>query len=111
MINTLPVIFHTPLTLFTTLILGFTIGSLFFLSLWWVISSGLLSKRPALWFVTSFFIRISVCLFSFYLIADGDPQRLISALTGFVMARPIIKLLIGKTRLKTKIKPETKNAT
>ena len=109
MINTLPDIFHTPITLFTTLTLGFVIGGVFFLSLWWVITIGLISQHPARWFVASFFLRVGFCLLSFYVVADGNPQRLVSALIGFIIAKPIIKLLIGQTRLDSK--PETKNAT
>lgn len=111
MINALPEIFHSPITFFSTLTLGFVIGGLFFLSLWWVVSIGLISQHPARWFVISFFLRISFCLLSFYAVADGNPQRLVVALTGFIIARPAIKLLIGQRILDAKTKVETHDAT
>ena len=95
--NALTEIFQSPLELSLSLIFGFVLGCLFFLSLWWVVFRGLTSKRPALWFVGGFLIRMCVCIFGFYLIADGNWQSLVSSLLGFILARPITKLLIDLT--------------
>jgi F1F0 ATPase subunit 2 len=111
MINSLSEIFYSPLELCINLTLGFALGSVFFLSLWWVVFKGLTSKRPALWFVGSFFIRVGMCLLGFYYITDGNWQSLIFSLVGFILARPATKLLIQLTSHSGKAKARVKDAT
>jgi F1F0 ATPase subunit 2 len=111
MINVLSKILYSPLELCIDLTLGFALGSLFFLSLWWVVFKGLTSKQSALWFVGSFLIRVCLCLFGFYLIAGGNWQSLVFSLVGFILARPATKLLIEITSHSSKIKARVKDAT
>ena len=111
MINNLSEILNSPLELFITLTSGFALGCVFFLSLWWVIFKGLTSKRPALWFVGSFLIRGSLCLFGFYFISNGNWQSLVISLVGFIVARPITKILIEITSNDSQIKGRVKDAT
>jgi F1F0 ATPase subunit 2 len=111
MINTLTEILYSPIELCITLIFGFTLGCVFFLSLWWTVSKGLTSERPVLWFVTGFFIRIGTCLLGFYFIADGNWQPLVISLIGFIIARPAIKLLIDLRCNHDQTKGRVKDAT
>jgi F1F0 ATPase subunit 2 len=99
------------LELCISLTFGFALGSVFFLSLWWVVFKGLTSERPALWFVASFFTRVSLCLLGFYFIADGNWLSLVISLVGFMLARPVTKLLIGLTSQGTQTKGRVKDAT
>jgi F1F0 ATPase subunit 2 len=110
MINVFSEIPYSPLDLCISLIFGFELGSVFFLSLWWVVFKGLTSERPVLWFVGSFFIRIGLCLLGFYFITDGNWQSLIISLLGFILARPATRLLIGLTSHSTKNKARIKDA-
>ena len=111
MINALTEIFYSPLGLRITLIFGFALGSLFYLSLWWTVFKGMTSERPALWFVCSFFIRIGICLLGFYIIADGNWHSLVISLLGFIVARPVTRLLIELTSNSDQIKARIKDAT
>ena len=111
MINALTEILYSPIELCVTLIFGFVLGCVFFMSLWWTVSKGLASERPVTWFVGGFFIRIGTCLLGFYLIADGNWQPLIISLVGFIIARPAIKLLIDLTSKSEQTKVKVKNAT
>jgi F1F0 ATPase subunit 2 len=110
MINVLTEILFSPLELLISLSFGFALGTGFFLSLWWVVSKGMTSKRPELLFVGSFFIRTGICLLGFYFIADGNWQSLIISLVGFILARSVTKLLIeltNNTHAKAKVKDAT----
>lgn len=109
MINVLSGIPYSPLELCYILIFGFGLGSAFFLSLWWVVFKGLTSKRPVLWFVGSFFIRIGLCLLGFYFITDGGWQSLVISLVGFILARPATRLLIELTSHSSLNKLRSKN--
>jgi F1F0 ATPase subunit 2 len=111
MINALIAIPYSPLQLCVYLSSGFALGSAFYLSLWWAVFKGVTSARPALWFVASFFIRVSLCLVGFYFITDGNWASLVFSLFGFIVARPVSKLLIELTSKGTPTKARIKNAT
>ena len=51
-----------PMTLLLAGGAGVLLGVLFFGGLWWTVQRGLVSRRPALWFVGSFLLRTSVVL-------------------------------------------------
>jgi F1F0 ATPase subunit 2 len=69
---------------------GLALGGFFFLGLWWTVRWGLVSPRPALLFLASVLLRMGVTLAGFYFVADGQWERLLLALAGFIMARPIV---------------------
>ena len=66
---------------------GVVIGLVFFGGLWWTIEQGLTSPNPALWFLTSLLLRMSVALGGFYFVSGGRWERLVACLIGFVVAR------------------------
>jgi len=72
---------------FTT---GLALGTLFFGGLWLTVKKALTAKIPALWFVGSFLIRVSITVAGFYYVAAGSLQRLMLAICGFIIARFII---------------------
>lgn len=72
---------------FTT---GLALGTLFFGGLWLTVKKALTAKIPALWFVSSFVLRVSITVGGFYYMAAGSLQRLLLALCGFIIARFII---------------------
>ena len=73
-----------------TLIMGILLGLFFFGGLWWTTKKGLLSKTPALWFLTSLFVRIGIVIIAFYYLSRGHWERALICLIGFIIARTII---------------------
>jgi F1F0 ATPase subunit 2 len=71
----------------TPFVLGMGMGSLFIFALWFSVQKGVLSPHPVRWFLGGVLLRTSVTLSAFYLIANGDWQRLVVCLLGFVVAR------------------------
>ncbi len=74
-----------PLAL--ALFAGILLGAFFFGGLWWTVQKGVVSERPALWFVGSLLLRTSLILAGFYFVSQGHWSRLVACLLGFVIAR------------------------
>ena len=72
---------------------GLLLGAIFFGGLWWTVSKGMASSRPALWFIGSLVLRTGVVLAGLYVVAGGAWQRLLMCLLGFVVARFIVTWL------------------
>ena len=68
---------------------GLMLGAIFFGGLWWTVTRGVSSKRPALWFLGSKLLRMGVALGGFYLVGGGRWERWLLCLLGFVLARVI----------------------
>jgi len=85
-----------------TLIMGILLGLFFFGGLWWTTKKGLLSKTPALWFLTSLFVRIGIVIIAFYYLSRGHWERALICLIGFIIARTIIMRI---TQIKDNSKP------
>lgn len=83
-------------TLFLAFAAGLASGAFFFAGLYWTVSRGLSSKRPALLFLTSLLLRVSLVSLAFYWTADGDFKRLILCLLGFMLSRPLINRFVSK---------------
>ena len=77
------------------LVTGIMLGGMFFGGLWWTIRKGLSSTQPALWFIGSLLIRTCLTLAGFYVVSDGQWERLLVCLFGFTIARPIVTRLTG----------------
>ena len=78
------------LTLVLALNGGALLGTFFFGGLWWSVQKGVVSERPALWFLGSLLLRTGVILAGFYLVSQGHWSRLVACLIGFVVARVIV---------------------
>ena len=72
---------------------GGALGAIFFGGLWWTVRRGVSSSRPALWFLGSALLRMSIALAGFYLVGRGHWERLLVCLLGFVMARLVVTWL------------------
>jgi F1F0 ATPase subunit 2 len=72
---------------------GLLLGASFFGGLWWTVRRGVSAKRPALWFLGSVVLRMSIVLVGFYLVSSGDWKRLLACLLGFVIARFLVTSL------------------
>jgi F1F0 ATPase subunit 2 len=80
------------------LVVGLLLGMIFFGGLWWTIRKGVFYKSPALWFLGSMLLRMSVVLVGFYFVGRGDWQRLATCLLGFIIARFIV-MRLTRTRI------------
>jgi len=78
---------HDNLIFLLALAAGGVLGVIFFGGLWWTVRMGLGSRRPALWFIGSLLLRMSIALAGFYFVGQGHAMRLIACLLGFVIAR------------------------
>jgi F1F0 ATPase subunit 2 len=72
---------------------GLLLGASFFGGLWWTVRRGVSAERPALWFLGSVVLRMSIVLVGFYLVSSGDWKRLLACLLGFVVARFLVTSL------------------
>jgi len=66
---------------------GVLLGAIFFGGLWWTVRRSVSSPRPALWFLGSLLVRMSVVLAGFYFVGNGHWERLVTCLVGFIIAR------------------------
>jgi len=69
---------------------GLLLGAVFFGGLWWTVRRGVSSPRPAAWFLGSLLVRTGIILAGFYFASDGQGDRLLACLAGFVIARLLV---------------------
>jgi F1F0 ATPase subunit 2 len=81
---------------------GVLLGVVFFGGLWWTIRRGLSSEHAALWFFASLFLRTSIVLAGFYVVASDSWKTLLACILGFVAARLVVTWF---TRLPGQIRP------
>jgi F1F0 ATPase subunit 2 len=74
---------------------GLLLGAIFFGGLWWTVRKGVASPRPALWFLGSVLVRMSIVLAGFYFVGRGHWDRMLVCLLGFVIARFLVMRLTG----------------
>jgi len=100
------------LTLVLALNGGALLGTFFFGGLWWTVHKGVVSERPALWFLGSLLLRTGVILAGFYLVSQGHWSRLVACLIGFVVARVIVVRQLTHTPVEeqTPLEEETSSA-
>jgi F1F0 ATPase subunit 2 len=83
---------NNPWELVSVALVGGVLSLFFYGGLYLTVAKGLQSPRPALWFLGSFVVRMTVVLTGFYLINDGHWQRLMACLFGFVLTGGAIRL-------------------
>ena len=88
---------------------GALLGVLFFGGLWWSIQKGVVSDRPALWFLGSLLLRTGLILAGFYFVSQGHWSRLVACLVGFLIARIIVvrRLMHAPAEEQTPLEEET----
>ena len=62
---------NETLTLALALAAGVLLGAIFFGGLWWTVRKGVSSQRPALWFLGSLLLRMSIALAGFYFVSGA----------------------------------------
>jgi F1F0 ATPase subunit 2 len=72
------------------LLIGISLGAIFFGGLWWTIRRVLASNQPALWFLCSLVARTWLVMAGFYFVGRGNWVRLPVCLAGFIAARLVI---------------------
>jgi F1F0 ATPase subunit 2 len=77
-------------TLLLSWLAGGMLGAMFFGGLWWTVRKGVSAGHPALWFLGSLLLRVSVTVAGFYFVSNGHWQRLLVCLLGFVAARRVV---------------------
>jgi F1F0 ATPase subunit 2 len=78
------------LTLLLAWAAGAGLGAVFYGGLWWTVRNGVVSERPAVWFLGSTLLRTALTVAGFYLVAGGRWERLLACLLGFVMAQVVV---------------------
>jgi len=97
-------------TLAAVLLVGLLLGGFFFGGLHWTVGRGLSSERPALWFLGSWLVRMTVVLGGFYLVSDGRWERFLACTAGFFIAR-VLTIRLTRPAVKPGIsKPEAGDA-
>jgi F1F0 ATPase subunit 2 len=69
---------------------GIVLGIFFFGGLWWTTRRALHSKHPALWFIGSLFVRVSITMAGFYYVTNQKFEFIMVCLLGFILARALI---------------------
>ena len=86
---------HETLSLVPALVAGVLLGVIFFGGLWWTVRKGVSFKNPALWFLGSLLLRMSIALAGFYVVSNGHWERLLVCLLGFLIARLVVTRFTG----------------
>jgi F1F0 ATPase subunit 2 len=89
---------NETLSLAAAWLAGGLLGVIFFGGLWWTVRRGIASSRPALWFLGSLLLRMSIVLAGFYFVSGGQWKRLVACLVGFVIARVVVTWLTRPSR-------------
>jgi F1F0 ATPase subunit 2 len=91
-------------TLFFAGFAGLLLGGIFFGGLWWTVRHGVTAKQPGVWFLGSMMVRMTIVMAGFYFVGDGQWQRVLGCLIGFMVARPIVVWLTRPSRCVANIK-------
>ena len=81
---------NETLMLVVASVTGLVLGAIFFGGLWWTVCKGVSSPRPAVWFLGSTLLRMSIVLAGFYFVGRGHWDRMLVCLLGFIIARFIV---------------------
>ncbi len=76
---------------------GLILGLFYFGGLWLSVKRLATVRRPALWMMTSLIGRTVVVVAGFYLLMDGQWERLIAALLGFIAMRTVLLRSVRST--------------
>ena len=89
------------------LISGVVLGTLFFGGLWFTVKKTLGTSYAALWIPISSLTRTVIVLAGFYFVAQGNWQRLLLAVAGFIIARFLVLRFTRRFDQKQNISTET----
>lgn len=66
---------------------GALLGAIFFGGLWWTVRHAATFRQPGASVFASWLLRMGITLVGFYVVADGQWQRMLLCLLGFTLAR------------------------
>jgi F1F0 ATPase subunit 2 len=75
---------------------GMALGAFYFMKLWKAVNKAVEGDMRATGFLTDFFIRTGVVTVGFFIIMSGRWERVVVALCGFIIAREILKRVLGR---------------
>lgn len=77
--------------------IGSALGGVYFAGLWETVRKLPDAEKPVRRMALSFALRTALALTGFYLVMQGDWQRLAAAMVGFLLMREILLRRLGKT--------------
>lgn len=80
----------TPLTLLLAFVAGLGLGLFYFGGLWWTVNRVATAGQPGLLMLGSMLLRGAVVLAGFWLVMDGQLDRLIACVVGFFVMRTLL---------------------
>ncbi len=82
--------------LISSLILGISLGAVYFGGLWLTLARLPGSGQPALLALSSFLLRSALCLLGFYLILGSGLEGLAACLAGFILMKLALVQILGR---------------
>jgi len=76
---------------------GIGLGGAYFAGLWETVRKLPDAEKPVRRVALSFALRMALVLSGFYLVMQGDWQRLAAAMVGFLLMRELLLRRLGKT--------------
>jgi len=98
------------LLLTPALLTGLLLGAFFFGGLWWTVRHCVSSKWVALCFLASLLLRSALLMLGFYYVVGAEWQRMLVALSGFIIARFIVTRLTRPAQMAASLSQETSHA-
>lgn len=98
---------HALFSLFLPLIAGLALGFFFFGTLWMTVRRIPRAKRPQLFLLLSFWLRMGMVVLGFYLVMHGSWRRLLACVAGFMIMRRIMVKRLGPEREYLRMKSST----
>jgi F1F0 ATPase subunit 2 len=83
---------------------GVFVSLLYHIGLWWTVKALPSSQRPALLSIGSFYIRMGITLFVFYLVMNNSWERLAVCLLGFLVVKYIMTHMLRPEKNSSKFK-------
>lgn len=80
----------TPLALLLAFAAGLALGLFYFGGLWWTVNRLATAGQPGLLMLGSMVVRVAVVLAGFWLVMDGQIDRLVVCMVGFFIMRTIL---------------------
>lgn len=91
-------IIDSLLPLLLALLVGAALAVVFFAGLWWTVTRAVSSKYTGLLLISSLLLRTAIIVTGFYVVSDGQWQRLLSCLLGFIVIRSIAMRIVYRQR-------------
>ena len=78
-----------------SLLAGMAVGLFYFGGLWWTVRRLPEVRRPALWTLASYLVRMTASVGAMYLVSGGRWERILILLAGFLTVRFLMVRRLG----------------